>query len=193
VTRVEKLRRMGACSEACEWLALVNGRTAARIWKECERGDWMLWLLGRLAGPVHSVSRRKLVLCALGCAELAFPLVKVAALLAELRDAAALLRRYAESEAAAPAAADAELDRARDALWAVRRKAAADAAAAAAADAAAAAAAYAVAAAAAYAVVAAAAAADAAAVAADAAARSEMRLKCAAVVRRHFPKPPVLP
>ena len=69
----EKLRRMGACREAVEWSKKYRSDLAA--WKACRRGDHMLWYCGKTAGPRDSDSRRKLVLVAAECAELALPFV----------------------------------------------------------------------------------------------------------------------
>jgi hypothetical protein len=66
-----KLQSLNACSYACNWVA---DKTAADAWSNCERGDWMLWLLGRLSGPPDSDSRRKLVGIAAECAELVLPI-----------------------------------------------------------------------------------------------------------------------
>ena len=38
---------MGACDEA---LPSVRGLSAREAWEKCERGDWMLWVYGRMAG-----------------------------------------------------------------------------------------------------------------------------------------------
>lgn len=60
------LRKNNACSRAVEWLGDRDLRTA---WKECERGDWMLWLAGRAP-----VDRKALVKAACECAELVLPI-----------------------------------------------------------------------------------------------------------------------
>lgn len=49
----EWMRRVSACSEATAW---VGDRTPQQAWKECTRGDWMLWALART-----SVDRREVV------------------------------------------------------------------------------------------------------------------------------------
>lgn len=67
----QKLSAIGACSDAVEWTRSLGRVPAREAWAKCKRGDWMLWLLGKLSGPPHSVSRRKLVACALECAETA--------------------------------------------------------------------------------------------------------------------------
>lgn len=66
-TAIEKLKRLGACDEAVKW---CEGRSVAAAWRDCERGDWMLWLCGRMSGEPESDGRRKLVLCACACARL---------------------------------------------------------------------------------------------------------------------------
>jgi hypothetical protein len=62
-----RLRDLRACPEAIAW---VGDRDAETAWNECERGDWMLWLLGML-----DVLRQDLVLAACACARLSLPLV----------------------------------------------------------------------------------------------------------------------
>ena len=182
---IDRLNELGACSEAIEW---CRGREAA--WDACERGDWMLWLCGRLAGPPGSDSRKPLVLAACECARLSLHLVPAG----EDRP------RRAIETAEAWCRGEATLDQVRRAATAAATAAgwaagwaAADAAAAAAADAA-----YAAAAAAADWApdAAAAAAADAAAAAvaafvADAAFASTLK-QCADIVRRHYPTCPLL-
>jgi hypothetical protein len=216
--KTAKLEALRPCFEALEWAKAQ--KTNAAAWANCERADWMLWLLGKLSGPRGSLSRRKLVGCAAECAATATKYVKNKGQAAKLQEATALLKRYSQSEAA-----DADLIRARDLARDLAREvraAAADAAAydAAYADDAAAAAAYASAATAtattaadaayaaadaataytyAYASAATAAAdaayaaaATAAADAAYAARKKALKAMCA-IVRRHYPKAPVLP
>ena len=64
------LARYYACSEAREWAEsypdTAEGRQ--RAWAECPRGDWMLWIAGKLSGPVGSPARRLLVRGAVACA-----------------------------------------------------------------------------------------------------------------------------
>ena len=45
MTFAEQLRKMNACTNAVEW---VGTRTLEQAWKECERSDWMLWLLQKV-------------------------------------------------------------------------------------------------------------------------------------------------
>jgi len=71
---VASVRKLGACTEAVEWLAEQKNPTLA--WRDCVRGDWMLWLLGKLAGQVGDPRRKKLVLAACGCARLSMKYVR---------------------------------------------------------------------------------------------------------------------
>jgi hypothetical protein len=192
----DMIKDLRPCSEAVEWLD--KQESLEQAWKECERGDWMLWLLGKFSGKAGSDTRKRLILCCCEVARQSLKYVKnregrpLAAIetaekyarneygvsIEDVRKSAA----YADYAAADAYAADADAA----AVYA------ADAAAAAvyAADAAAAVYAAAVADAAAYADAAAAAvyAADAAA---DAAARKESLQVSADIVRRHYQEPPV--
>jgi len=44
----EKIKKLNACDD--------------QAWKDCVRGDWMLWLLGKVSDPVESQSRKDLVI-----------------------------------------------------------------------------------------------------------------------------------
>jgi len=62
------LKKLNACYDAVEW---ADGfKTMQEVWDNCERGDWMLWLLGRQSGKPGTKSRKKLVLAACKCARL---------------------------------------------------------------------------------------------------------------------------
>lgn len=65
----DRLIEMGACPEAIAWARAQPNETTA--WQQCARGDWMLWLLGKLSGDPGSDARKRLVLCACDCAETA--------------------------------------------------------------------------------------------------------------------------
>ncbi len=73
-TWIKKIRKMGACSDAVKWGE--HFKTLEEAWAKCERGDWMLWFLGKLAGGVGSDSRKKLALVACQCARLSLTNVK---------------------------------------------------------------------------------------------------------------------
>ena len=63
---ITKFNKMAPCKEAVIWAKAQPNKQAA--WDRCERGDWMLWLLGKLSGPPESKKRKKLVLCTCDCA-----------------------------------------------------------------------------------------------------------------------------
>ena len=65
---IEKLQELNACNEAIVWAETQpNWET---LWNNCERGDWMLWLLGKLSKGPRSKGRKQLVLTACECARL---------------------------------------------------------------------------------------------------------------------------
>jgi len=168
---VASVRKMGACPEAVAWLA--EQKNPAQAWRGCERGDWMLWLVGKLAGPVGDPRRKKLVLAACGCARLSLKYVKAGE--ERPRIAIETAERWAKGKAT--------IEEVRAAAYAAADAAYAAYAAYAAADAA-------------YAAYAAAYAADVAAYAADAAAYAAERAKalkqCASIVRKFYPRLPRL-
>jgi hypothetical protein len=190
--KTTKLEKLNACSSALRWVSEQKNQQQA--WDDCKRGDWMLWLLGRLSGEPESNKRQKLVLTACECARLSLHLVedgedrpRIA-----IETAEKWTRGKATIDEVGKAAADAA------AADAAAAYAAASAYAAAAVDAAAYAA-YAAAAvdavdSAAYAAYAVDAAVDAAAYAAAAAAvmRTTTLQQCADIVRKHYPKVPRL-
>jgi len=54
------LTELGACLEAVKW---ARRKTPERAWEMCKRGDWLLWIAGRLG-----VDRKLFVLVACACA-----------------------------------------------------------------------------------------------------------------------------
>ena len=66
-------KAMGACMDAIDWCQLYDSLEDA--WQVCKRGDWMLWLLEKVAGKPESKSRKLLVLTVCQCARLALPYV----------------------------------------------------------------------------------------------------------------------
>ena len=61
------LVELKACSEAREW---ASGKSLAAVWKTCKRGDWLLWLCGKMADKPNWPTRKEVVLAACDCAEL---------------------------------------------------------------------------------------------------------------------------
>ena len=67
--KTTKLERLHPCREALKWAQEQKNQKQA--WNDCERGDWMLWLCGKLSGEPESHKRKKLVLTSCECARLA--------------------------------------------------------------------------------------------------------------------------
>jgi len=60
------LIKLGACSEALSW---SKGKSLKIVWETCERGDWMLWLAGKMIDAKGWPSRQDVVLAACDCVE----------------------------------------------------------------------------------------------------------------------------
>jgi hypothetical protein len=69
--KTDKLAKLGACADAITWAAHQGSRQQA--WDACQRGDWMLWLIGKLAKTPGSDARRKLVMCSCEITRTALP------------------------------------------------------------------------------------------------------------------------
>ena len=68
------LKQLSACSDAIEWVATQKNATEA--WANCERGDWMMWLLARTsAKKLGSKQHRDLVRAVCKCARLSLKYV----------------------------------------------------------------------------------------------------------------------
>lgn len=101
------LKKSGACVEAQEWFSNFEG-TLEESWLQCNRGDWMLWLLAKL-----EADRKRIVLSACDCARLVLHLNSDKRVLAAIETAEAWTRgeatlrdldRAAEAAKAAEAA-----------------------------------------------------------------------------------------
>jgi hypothetical protein len=68
-----RIKELGACGEAVK--NALDYKTSQELWDNCERGDWMLWLIGKLSGESESEKRKGLVLAACECARLMLKLV----------------------------------------------------------------------------------------------------------------------
>ena len=60
------LVELKACPEAREW---ASGKSLAVVWKTCKRGDWLLWLCGKMADKPNWPTRKEVVLAACDCVE----------------------------------------------------------------------------------------------------------------------------
>lgn len=87
------LQRLGACTGACDWARAQPDPDTA--WARCRRGDWLLWLLGRLAGPRALGQRRQLVLATSECVRHVLRLVADDAARYRLALALAVVERWA--------------------------------------------------------------------------------------------------
>lgn len=68
------LRDLGACHEAREWASQFS--SLAEAWQACQRGDWMVWLVARMAGKPGWPTRQQIVLAVCACAAQALPLCR---------------------------------------------------------------------------------------------------------------------
>ena len=202
----QKLKKLGACENAVIWAS--EQQNLEKAWQNCERGDWMLWLAGKTAGPSGDTRRKKLVLAAVECAQLSINYVRAG----EKRPAKALriARDWAiggkstleDVKSAAASAAEAYVAAADDAASVAAAAYAYAAAAASVASASASAAAYVAAASASSAAASAAAAyvaaaddpasvaASASASASAASARKKTLKQCSDIVRKYYSEPP---
>ena len=62
------LSRYAACTEAVDW---ARGKTLRGAWEQCNRADWLLWLLGKMAGTPTWPNSQTVVLAACDCAKTA--------------------------------------------------------------------------------------------------------------------------
>ena len=68
---IKKLEELNACGCAIKWSRQFT--TAQEAWDKCERGDWALWLIGKLdESKPYSDERKPLVSTCLKCARLAW-------------------------------------------------------------------------------------------------------------------------
>jgi hypothetical protein len=65
---ISKLKQMNACPQALTYLKRQGSYQKA--WKRCDRGDWMLWLLGKVLDEENKTEFRKLTLAKARCAKL---------------------------------------------------------------------------------------------------------------------------
>lgn len=68
----EVLLNLGTCEEARTW---AKNKSLATVWKTCRRGDWLLWLCGKMADKSGWPTRQEVVLATCACAELALKYV----------------------------------------------------------------------------------------------------------------------
>ncbi len=66
----ELLTELDACEKAVKW---AKGKSLHSVWTTCKRGDWLLWLCGKMVDKPGWATRQEVVLAACACAETALP------------------------------------------------------------------------------------------------------------------------
>ena len=69
---IDLLDRLGACSEAREWVDATKG-SASHAWSACQRPDWLLWLAGHVGVStwlIRDIAARVVAPYAMDCAHL---------------------------------------------------------------------------------------------------------------------------
>ena len=69
-TPIEHLTEIGACSSAREWITSGKFADLEAAWTACDNPSWLLWYAGRKAGPIGDPKRKVLVTIACECARL---------------------------------------------------------------------------------------------------------------------------
>ena len=88
---VKKLQELKACYSPIEYVSKFD--TAQEAWDACERGNDMLWLIGKLSGEPWGEGRKKLVLATCECARIVWDLMTRAS-----KDCIVLFERWASGE-----------------------------------------------------------------------------------------------
>ena len=69
MTFAQRLKKLGACDEAVQW---VGTRTRAQAIRDCKRPEWMFWFLTRTCGERGSKAHCLVVRLAADCAALQY-------------------------------------------------------------------------------------------------------------------------
>ena len=87
-----------ACTSAVEWAR--SQPDYATAWAKCPRGDWLLWLVGKIdGGKPFSARRKPIVRAAARCATLALPYVQDDDIVAVCLSTIQMCIAWAEGEA----------------------------------------------------------------------------------------------
>lgn len=73
---MDKIKQLKACDAAVVWLEENQFASLDKAWQACERGDWMLWLIGRTMNHDDEAQLRKLTLAKARCSKLVVHLMK---------------------------------------------------------------------------------------------------------------------
>jgi len=65
---IELIRGLGACDQALVWCETQRGVRLDRVWRKCDRADWLLWIAASVG-----VDRRLVVRAACACAREVLP------------------------------------------------------------------------------------------------------------------------
>ena len=63
----QQLIGLGACQEAVDW---CEGKTLSVAWHDCDRADWMFWLLAKMVGKDSWPSAQQICLAGIACGRL---------------------------------------------------------------------------------------------------------------------------
>jgi hypothetical protein len=72
---IQHLKDLRACSNAIEWSVRTEG-TPQELWEKCERGNWLLWRIGKIIDRDNESQLRRLTLAKAKCAGLVLHLMK---------------------------------------------------------------------------------------------------------------------
>jgi hypothetical protein len=97
--KMNSLRKLNPCADGLAFAESHKSLQAA--WDACERGDWMLWLIGRTdKSEPWSEERKPIVACACECARVAWEHMPQAS-----RDSLGVIEAWTRGEATRSAAA----------------------------------------------------------------------------------------
>ena len=91
----DKLAALKPCADALKWAR--NQPSAEDAWQSCKRGDWMIWLIGKLDNSKpYSEERKPIVRVACECARLTWQLMPQ-----KSREALTVVEQWTRGEASA--------------------------------------------------------------------------------------------
>lgn len=98
-TYIDHIADLGACSDALDWLRTEDHQTLEAAYAACPRGDWLLWLHGRLtASSPWSDERKPLARAAMECARLALPIYETRTGRTDVRSASDVILAWTRGE-----------------------------------------------------------------------------------------------
>jgi hypothetical protein len=91
------LTSLGACKEVVEWAK--DYASLEEAWNACERADWMMWLLAKMAGKKGWPIKREIVSLACDFAQDALPVFEQTYSESCVRDCISVLRKWIANKA----------------------------------------------------------------------------------------------